>query len=164
VKAALFVLAAVGLISTAANAFPTMIRHGYTGCAACHTDPSGGTLLTEYGRAQSELLLSTRWGAAKEAEPSAASKFLLGAVSPPEALTLGGWVGAAGLHLERGRRQAGRRPRAADAHLPCRGAAPRPAARGGRARLRQRQVGAHTPEFTTGRCGDRLCQRGVRER
>jgi len=37
-------------------------------------------------------LLSTRWGAAKEAEPSAASKFLLGAVSPPEALTLGGWV------------------------------------------------------------------------
>ena len=86
------ILTAVGLFSTAASAFPTMIRNGYTQCATCHTEPSGGTLLTQYGRAQSELLLSSRWGAAKDAEPSAASKFLLGIVDQPDALTLGGWV------------------------------------------------------------------------
>src|SRR5882672_11358835 len=92
VKAALFVLASVGLCSTAASAYPTMIRHGYTQCASCHTDPSGGTLLTEYGRAQSQLLLSSRWGRAEDAEASAASKFLFGVLKTPDALTLGGWV------------------------------------------------------------------------
>jgi len=63
-RAILGVVAAVGLFSTAASAYPTMIRNGYTQCATCHADPSGGTLLTPYGRAQSELLLSSRWGAA----------------------------------------------------------------------------------------------------
>jgi len=92
VKAALFVLASVGLCSTAASAYPTMIRHGYTQCVSCHTDPSGGTLLTEYGRAQSQLLLSSRWGRAEDAEASAASKFLFGVLKTPDALTLGGWV------------------------------------------------------------------------
>ena len=91
-KAALFVLASVGLCSTAASAYPTMIRHGYTQCVSCHTDPSGGTLLTEYGRAQSQLLLSSRWGRAEDAEASAASKFLFGVLKTPDALTLGGWV------------------------------------------------------------------------
>ena len=86
------VLATAGLISTAASAYPTMIRHGYTQCAACHTDPSGGTLLTQYGRAQSELLLSSRWGAAKEAEPGAASNFLFGLLRTPDSMALGGWV------------------------------------------------------------------------
>ncbi|MGZ6125062.1 MAG: hypothetical protein ACXWLR_08885, partial [Myxococcales bacterium] len=85
------ILLAAALFPAAASAYPEMIRHGYTQCAACHTDPSGGTLLTDYGRAQSELLLSTRWGAADEAEPTAASKFLLGAVSTPASVTLGGW-------------------------------------------------------------------------
>jgi len=92
VRAHLGILAAVGLFSTAASAYPTMIRHGYTQCAACHTDPSGGTLLTEYGRAQSQLLLSSRWGAAKEAEPAATSKFLFGLLTTPDSVTLGGWV------------------------------------------------------------------------
>ena len=55
-KPASAALAAMALFSTAAGAYPSMIRHGYTQCAACHTDPSGGTLLTKYGRAQSELL------------------------------------------------------------------------------------------------------------
>jgi len=91
-RAVLGTVAAVALFSTAAGAFPTMIRNGYTQCGTCHTDPSGGTLLTEYGRAQSELLLSSRWSAAKDAEASSASKFLLGLVQPPEPLTLGGWV------------------------------------------------------------------------
>ena len=48
--------------SGTAQAYPFMIRHGYTQCATCHTDPSGGTLLNEYGRAQSELLLSSIYG------------------------------------------------------------------------------------------------------
>src|SRR5713226_1210905 len=63
----------------------------YTQCAACHIDPSGGTLLTKYGRAQSELLLSSRWGAGKEDEPSPRDDFLLGALRTPDSLTLGGW-------------------------------------------------------------------------
>jgi hypothetical protein len=45
-----------------AEAYPWMIRHEYTGCGQCHADPSGGGLLTLYGRAQSELLLRTRYG------------------------------------------------------------------------------------------------------
>ncbi len=84
-------LAAMALFSTAAGAYPSMIRHGYTQCGACHTDPSGGTLLTPYGRAQSDLLLSTRWGAGKEDEPTAKDDFLFGLVPTPDFLTLGGW-------------------------------------------------------------------------
>jgi hypothetical protein len=40
-----------------------MIRHDYTGCATCHADPSGGGLLTDYGRAQNVLLMqmNTPW-------------------------------------------------------------------------------------------------------
>ncbi len=90
-KPANVALAAMALFSTAAGAYPSMIRHGYTQCAACHIDPSGGTLLTKYGRAQSELLLSSRWGAGKEDEPSAKDDFLLGVLRTPDSLTLGGW-------------------------------------------------------------------------
>src|SRR6266850_2000104 len=90
-KPACAALAAMALFSTAAGAYPSMIRHGYTQCAACHTDPSGGTLLTKYGRAQSELLLSSRWGAAKEDEPAARDEFLFGLVPTPDFLSLGGW-------------------------------------------------------------------------
>lgn len=45
-----------------AQAYPWMIRHGYGGCATCHADPSGGELLTKYGRAQGELLLRMHYG------------------------------------------------------------------------------------------------------
>jgi hypothetical protein len=92
VTRAVLLLAAVGLFPTAASAYPTMIRHGYAQCASCHVDPSGGTLLTDYGRAQSELLLSSRWGAAKDAAPSGASQFLFGALKTPESISLGGWL------------------------------------------------------------------------
>jgi hypothetical protein len=64
-----------------------MIRHGYTGCAGCHVDPSGAGLLTPYGRAQSELLLATRYGKKGE-EPSPRTGFLFGAVELPEWLNL----------------------------------------------------------------------------
>ncbi len=44
-----------------AEAYPWMIKHGYTNCATCHSDPSGGELLTGYGRVLSQEVLSTQW-------------------------------------------------------------------------------------------------------
>ena len=39
---------ALTTFSSSARAYPWMIRHGYTGCTPCHTDPSGGAgALTE---------------------------------------------------------------------------------------------------------------------
>ena len=56
--ARLLPLAALGLALAPgrAEAFPWMIHHGYTNCAQCHVDPSGGGVLTDYGRAQGEIL------------------------------------------------------------------------------------------------------------
>lgn len=78
------------LFASSAHAYPWMIRHGYTGCGTCHTDPSGGAgALTAYGRAQGDLLLRMRYGAtAEEADRSAG--FLWGQVPIPDALRLGG--------------------------------------------------------------------------
>ncbi len=45
-----------------AHAYTWMIRHGYAGCTTCHADPSGGELLTPYGRAQGDLILRMRYG------------------------------------------------------------------------------------------------------
>jgi hypothetical protein len=70
-----------------------MIRHGYNNCGSCHTDPSGGGLLTEYGRAQSDLLLRTHYSNSADGdfqEPHPSYKFLAGAVELPEGLVLGG--------------------------------------------------------------------------
>ena len=44
-----------------AHAYAWMIKRGYPSCPACHADPSGGELLTGYGRMISELTLSTNW-------------------------------------------------------------------------------------------------------
>ena len=54
----------VALFPSRAHAFSWMIKHGYSGCPVCHADPSGGELLTAYGRAQSELLLRMPYGKA----------------------------------------------------------------------------------------------------
>jgi hypothetical protein len=73
-----------------AQAYPWMIRHGYASCAACHADPSGGSLLTQYGRAQSELLLATQYRKrAEDAEISPYTAFALGLVPLPDWLNLG---------------------------------------------------------------------------
>ena len=45
-------------------AFPENVRHGYFNCTACHVSPSGGGVLTPYGRSLSAELMST-WGSAK---------------------------------------------------------------------------------------------------
>ena len=77
------VLFFVNFLSFAAQAFPEMVRHGYSSCTACHVSPTGGGLLTDYGRELSRELLSS-FGREKE------SDFLYGAVNLPEWLGLGG--------------------------------------------------------------------------
>ena len=36
--------------SSQAQAFPEFVRHGYFSCTSCHVSPSGGGILTDYGR------------------------------------------------------------------------------------------------------------------
>jgi hypothetical protein len=73
----------------AAWAYPWMVRHGYSGCGVCHVDPSGAGLLTEYGRAQSELLLATQFGSDEQEEATSLSQFAFGVFKLPDWLLLG---------------------------------------------------------------------------
>ena len=76
-------------VSRRADAYAWMIRHDYAACTPCHADPSGGGILTMYGRAQSEVLLRTRYGQPKDDEdPAKLGGFLFGAVQLPEPLML----------------------------------------------------------------------------
>lgn len=85
--ALLLLLAAPGAL-----AWPTMIAHGYTSCAACHVDPSGGGQLTAYGRGMDDLLV--RWhldpAEVESGEPSPTAGFLFGLVPTPEWLNPSG--------------------------------------------------------------------------
>ncbi|HKQ70188.1 MAG TPA: hypothetical protein VJT73_12655 [Polyangiaceae bacterium] len=92
-KALAFIgICALLVVASRAEAYPFMIRHGYTGCAPCHHDPSGEGLLTEYGRAASVLYLSTRYGGSVDEEPTRVKDFLFGIVPTPKWLALGGWI------------------------------------------------------------------------
>ncbi len=72
-----------------ARAYPIMVRHGYAGCAECHADPSGGGVLTDYGRGQAEILLRTPWeDRAPDWQPGKTKDFLFGAVELPDWLAL----------------------------------------------------------------------------
>ena len=86
------------------HAFAWMIRNDYTGCAVCHADPSGSGLLTEYGRAQSQLLIETRYSHEKVEEASPTSHFAFGALDRvftlPSWLLLGGSYRGAELIVE----------------------------------------------------------------
>ncbi len=75
--------------SSDAHAYAWMIRHGYTKCSTCHTDPSGGETLTHMGRVQGNQLMVQPW---KEGEPELTErvKWLGGLVEEPEPLRLGG--------------------------------------------------------------------------
>jgi hypothetical protein len=53
-----------------ADAYQWMLSHGYASCGGCHTDPSGGELLTEYGRILSQEALSMKWGGSAEGSAS----------------------------------------------------------------------------------------------
>jgi hypothetical protein len=69
-----------------------MIKHEYTGCALCHADPSGAFLLTAYGRAQQQTLLSSFGRGPEGNEVDHRSEFLMGAVSLPDWILAGGSV------------------------------------------------------------------------
>lgn len=56
-----------------AHAYAWMIRHDYSACSTCHADPSGGELLTKYGRVTAQLLLSSQYGSPNP-EPGNASE------------------------------------------------------------------------------------------
>jgi hypothetical protein len=73
-----------------AHAYTWMIRHDYGGCTPCHRDPSGGGILTPYGRAVGGLLLSTRYAAPATDEADPTDEFLFGAVPLPDEIMLGG--------------------------------------------------------------------------
>jgi hypothetical protein len=72
-----------------ARAYPFMLRHGYTGCATCHLDPSGSGILTPYGRVVGELAMRSRYGEDPE-EPGPGAEFLFGLVPLPAEVMLGG--------------------------------------------------------------------------
>jgi len=85
----LLLLLAGLLAPAAAHAYPWMIRHGYSGCGVCHVDPSGAGLLTDYGRAQADLLMATRWSGDKAEEASPTADFGFGLFKLPDWLFLG---------------------------------------------------------------------------
>lgn len=68
-KPALIILAVAPLIQLVcimlvltgkpAYAYPSLARHGYTTCTTCHFSPSGGGLLTAYGKYIADELLGT---------------------------------------------------------------------------------------------------------
>ncbi len=68
-----------------AFAYPELSRHGYTNCTSCHLSPSGGGLLTTYGRELSKEILST-W--ANEGE----QYFAYGQLPTGEKVLLGAYV------------------------------------------------------------------------
>lgn len=96
----LLVMAAALAATSPAAAFPTMIRHGYASCQACHVDPSGAGQLTAYGRAQSDLLVAWHVDPAviAEGEPAATTGFLFGLVPVPDELNLSGNLRGGGLY------------------------------------------------------------------
>ena len=83
------------LFSPTAHAFPEFVRHGYTNCITCHASPTGGGILTEYGRAISKELLSRgSWFFENRMDLPAVDtheeQALNGSVSLPRGISLGG--------------------------------------------------------------------------
>jgi hypothetical protein len=79
-------LAAVLLVASTASAEPMFLAKQYTRCTACHYSPTGGGLLTPYGRLLSHRELSTTGGtsaapaAGEEDAPHGEQAFLYGAL------------------------------------------------------------------------------------
>jgi len=79
----------MGAIERRAAAFPWMIRHDYKGCNTCHADPSGGGILTAYGRGMEETLLRMYYGKhTGEEDPGKIGNFMFGAFNLPDWLLL----------------------------------------------------------------------------
>jgi hypothetical protein len=90
---------ALGLSATAFG-YPFMIRRDYTACSMCHADPSGGSLLTLYGRATGELLLRSQYGAAEDRDPGKIGNFMFGAFDLPENVLMS--ASARGMYMSSG--------------------------------------------------------------
>lgn len=71
------------LISVQASAFPGAIRKNYPSCVACHVNPTGGGVLTAYGREAGDQFLPA-WYAEGE------SQSLYGLAAANETLLIGG--------------------------------------------------------------------------
>jgi hypothetical protein len=71
-----------------AHAYAWMIKHGFSKCGSCHTDPSGGETLTKMGRTESEYLLTM--GGESFEQPSESAQFLWGVIEEPENVRFGG--------------------------------------------------------------------------
>ena len=82
-------LIALVLPAARAQAYPWMIQHGYTNCSTCHVEPSGFGLLTEYGRAQAQIVLPTLWGGKKPDEVEPFNGIMYGLVPLPSWLNVG---------------------------------------------------------------------------
>lgn len=78
------------LFSLPAAAYPWMVKHGYGSCATCHVDPSGSGQLTQYGRAQSDILVKWRTQPRKDDEEVPKTANFLWFAELPEALNLSG--------------------------------------------------------------------------
>jgi len=63
-----FLLVVLLLAPSAADAFPSNSRLGYSSCTSCHVSPTGGGVLNGYGRMSASEFLST-WSYANEEEP-----------------------------------------------------------------------------------------------
>lgn len=88
-RVALLALPLFALLSPKpAHAYSWMIKRGYPSCPACHADPSGGELLTVYGRMISSATLSTNWGGDGSASNQRGLSRKL-ALRPPESFAAG---------------------------------------------------------------------------
>lgn len=80
----------LSVLSAPAWAFPWMVKKGYGSCAACHVDPSGGGQLSQYGRAQADVLVRWRTTPRSEEEEVPPSANFLWFLELPEVLNLSG--------------------------------------------------------------------------
>ncbi len=80
----------LGLLALPAQAYPWMVRHNYGSCAVCHVDPSGAGQLTQYGRAQNELLVRWQTQPPKEDDELPTTANFLWFAELPEWLNLSG--------------------------------------------------------------------------
>ncbi|MFZ5444823.1 MAG: hypothetical protein ACOZQL_32840 [Myxococcota bacterium] len=78
------------VLASPAWAYPWMVKHSYGSCAACHVDPSGSGQLTQYGRAQADVLVKWRTQPRKEDEEVPKSANFLWFLELPEFLNLSG--------------------------------------------------------------------------
>ena len=99
----LALLMAVLVWTSSASAYPWMIRKEYTTCNVCHADPSGGGLLTPYGRSLGVTEMDMKYKKGDD-DPGKVGNFLWG-IELPEPLLMGGDIRSMGLLAWQGGQQ-----------------------------------------------------------